>query len=225
MEIAMIRPDVQEDCETTMARFLVSLNRDITNIIELQHYVEIVDMVHTAIKEEDENQHDAATDEEEELKNAVGGGLLVIKRSLSLQGVENEHTLMVEKLGLLTTKHPSPYKLQWLNDGGELKFDRRVIYEHLGKTMTLAPLTPKQVYEDQVKLKNSVEQMREQEKNFQDVYPEDISSGLPLIRGIEHQIDFVPRVMIPNRPAYHTNLEETKELQRQVNELMENGYI
>ena len=30
--------------------------------------------------------------------------------------------------------------------------------------MTLAPLTPKQVYEDQIKLKASVEQMREKEK-------------------------------------------------------------
>jgi len=30
-------------------------------------------------------------------------------------------TLMIEKLSLPTLKHPSPYKLQWLNDGVELK--------------------------------------------------------------------------------------------------------
>jgi hypothetical protein len=29
----------------------------------------------------------------------------------------------------------------------------------------------------------------------------------------------------PNRPAYRSNLEETKELRRQVNELMIKGYI
>jgi hypothetical protein len=34
---------------------------------------------------------------------------------------------------------------------------------------------------------------------------------LPPIREIEHQIDFVLGVAIPNRPAYN-NLEETKEL-------------
>ena len=30
---------------------------------------------------------------------------------------------------------------------------------------------------------------------------------------------------IPNRPTYRSNPEETKELQRQVNELMEKGYV
>ncbi|KAK5833768.1 hypothetical protein PVK06_017626 [Gossypium arboreum] len=108
------------------------------------------------------------------------------------------------------TKHPTPYKLQWLNDGGELKvakqaivafsigryqdavvcdvvpmhighlllwcpwlFDRCVIHDgytnrytfkHLGKNVTQAPLTPKQVYQDQIKLKESVEKAKEKEQ-------------------------------------------------------------
>ncbi|KAA3470751.1 Transposon Ty3-I Gag-Pol polyprotein [Gossypium australe] len=108
-------------------------------------------------------------------------------------------TLMVEKLGLPKTKHLHPYKLQWLNEGGELKvtkqvlvafsiekyndevlcdvvpmhvghfllgrpwqFDRRVIHDDytnlytfktFGENVTLALLMPKQVYEDQLKLK------------------------------------------------------------------------
>jgi hypothetical protein len=45
------------------------------------------------------------------------------------------------------------------------------------------------------------------------------------LRGIEHQIDFVPGASFPNGPAYRSNPEETKELQRQVDELMEKGYI
>jgi hypothetical protein len=45
------------------------------------------------------------------------------------------------------------------------------------------------------------------------------------IRGIEYQIDFVPGASIPNRSAYRSNPEETKELQRQVEELMLKGYI
>ena len=175
------------------------------------------------------------------MEHPVEGELLVIKRSLSLQGVENEQqrenifhsrcqiqgkicsiiidggsctnvasTFMVEKLGFPTTKHPSPYKLQWLNDGGDLKvvkqvlvtfkigkysdevlcdvvpmhaghlllgrpwqFDRRVVHDgytnrytfkHCGKKVTLTPLSPKQVYEDQLKLKTSVGQMQEKEK-------------------------------------------------------------
>jgi len=35
---------------------------------------------------------------------------------------------------------------------------------------------------------------------FDDVFPEEIPSGLQ-IRGIEHQIDFVPGAFIPNRPT------------------------
>ena len=41
-----------------------------------------------------------------------------------------------------------------------------------------------------------------------------VPSKLSPIRGIEHQIDFVPGATIPNRPAYKSNLKETKELQR-----------
>jgi hypothetical protein len=52
MEVAMIRANVEEDREATMARFLSGLNRDIANVIELQHYVEIEDMVHMAMKVE-----------------------------------------------------------------------------------------------------------------------------------------------------------------------------
>ena len=45
---------------------------------------------------------------------------------------------------------------------------------------------------------------------FGDVFPDDTPSGLPLLRGIEHQIDFIPEASIPNRPAYRSNPEETK---------------
>lgn len=115
---------------------------------------------------------------------------------------------MVEKLGLLTTKHPRPYKLQWLNDSGEVKvskqvkvpfsirrytdevicdvvpmqaghlllgrpwqFHRRAVHDGYTnrysfvmeqKTITLAPLTPLQVYEDQA---------------FEDVFPNEQLDG------------------------------------------------
>ena len=52
MEIAMIQTNVEKDREATMARFLNGLNRDIANVVELQHYVELEDMVHMSIKVE-----------------------------------------------------------------------------------------------------------------------------------------------------------------------------
>ena len=52
MEIAMIWANVAEDKEAIMVRFLNGLNRDIANVVELQHYVELEDMVHMEIKVE-----------------------------------------------------------------------------------------------------------------------------------------------------------------------------
>ena len=106
-------------------------------------------------------------------------------------------TTLVEKLNLPILKHPRSYKLQWLNDCGEVKVNRQVLVSfsigrykdevlcdvvpmHAGhillgrpwqfdrkvnhdgfknrysfvkdnKTITLVPLTPRQVYEDQIK--------------------------------------------------------------------------
>ena len=108
-------------------------------------------------------------------------------------------TTLVSKLNLCIVKHVKPYRLQWLNDSGEVKvtkqvvvpfsigkyvdevlcnvvlmqashilmgrpwqYDRKAIYDGVknrytivkdGKTVTLVPLTPKQVYDDQIKLK------------------------------------------------------------------------
>ncbi|XP_060210611.1 uncharacterized protein LOC132637556 [Lycium barbarum] len=158
---------------------------------------------------------------------------------------------LVDTLGLACMKHPKPYRLQCLNDSGELKvnkqcmisfnvsryeddtlcdvipmqachillgrpwqFDRNTFHngrknryslELNGKKYTLAPLTPSQ--------------------DFDDIFPEDIPKGLKPLRGIEHQIDFVPGAHIPNRPAYRSNPEETKELQRQVEELLKKGFV
>ncbi|XP_010485042.1 PREDICTED: uncharacterized protein LOC104763360 [Camelina sativa] len=103
---------------------------------------------------------------------------------------------MVKKLGLTTEKHPNPYKLQWLNDDGEMKvsiqvkvpivigkyedevlcdvlpmeashillgrpwqsdwrtshdgFTNRYSFEFKGKKIILVPLTPHEVYQDQL---------------------------------------------------------------------------
>ena len=50
MEIVMIRANVMEDREATMSRFLCALSRDIARVVELQHYVELKELVDKAIK-------------------------------------------------------------------------------------------------------------------------------------------------------------------------------
>nr|AAX96591.1 retrotransposon protein, putative, Ty3-gypsy sub-class [Oryza sativa Japonica Group]ABA93201.1 retrotransposon protein, putative, Ty3-gypsy subclass [Oryza sativa Japonica Group] len=60
---------------------------------------------------------------------------------------------------------------------------------------------------------------------YSDVFPKEVPSGLPPVRGIEHQIDLIPGASLPNRAPYRTNPEETKEIQRQVHELLDKGAI
>lgn len=483
MEIAMIRANVEEDREATMARFLSGLNRDIANVVELQYCVELEDMVHTAMKVErqlkkrntysrgqssnfqslnkhkgeankasnsssskpqsearqggkvdkgkgigsthtksheikcfrclglghiasqcpnkrvmilhengeveSESEKDDSLDEEEDVEKteAENGELLVVKKALNLQVKvdDTQHrenifhtrclvqgkvctliidggsctnvvsTEVVEKLNLHTLKHPQPYKLQWLNECGEVKvtkqvlisfsigqykdevmcdvvpmhvshilfgrpwqFDRRVIYDgfrnhytfkHHDKKVVLVSLSPQQVHEDQIKMitarqereakksndkkksddkkisddkKKSDEKQKSAEngekkrentkssffvkssevkrvivenkrvmvlvykeaclstndltqnlpsfvvnllQEYDDIFPKEEPSGLPPLRGIEHQIDFIPGVTLPNRPAYRANPEETKEIQRQVEDLLSRGRI
>jgi hypothetical protein len=50
-------------------------------------------------------------------------------------------------------------------------------------------------------------------QEFKDAFPAEIPLGLPPLRGIEHQIDLIPGASLPNRAAYRTNPEETKEIQ------------
>jgi len=63
-------------------------------------------------------------------------------------------------------------------------------------------------------------------KDFGDIlFPKEGPIGLPPVRGIEHQIDLVPGASLPNRPTYRTNPEETKEIESQVQELLEKGWV
>ncbi|XP_074277672.1 uncharacterized protein LOC141601303 [Silene latifolia] len=54
---------------------------------------------------------------------------------------------------------------------------------------------------------------------FSDVLPDDLQIGLPPLRGVEHQLDLIQGSSLPNKAAYHCNPEETKELQKQKDEM------
>ncbi|WOK94284.1 hypothetical protein Cni_G02986 [Canna indica] len=212
MEMTMIKANIVEDRETTMARFFYGLNREIADVVELQHYVELEDMV---IELESEHESDDMSPLEDisdnDIEMAARGETLVVQRALSAQVVEDSsgqrknifHTRChicgkVKKLCLKCEKHPWPYKLQWLNDCAEIKVRRQVMVaftigrfsneilcdvrlmqaSHIllgrpwqydmkarhdgfhnrytlslnGRKFTLAPLTPKEVYEDQIRM-------------------------------------------------------------------------
>ena len=45
------------------------------------------------------------------------------------------------------------------------------------------------------------------------------------MRGIEHAIELQPSAILPNRLAYRMSPNEAKELKRQVDELVERGFV
>ena len=241
-------------------------------------------------------------------------------------------TTLVEQLSLPTRKHPHPYHIQWLNDGGKIKVTRSVrvpfslgtysdyadcdvvpmeacslllgrpwqydidsvhhghsnYYSFMfkGHKIILHPMTPEQILKDdiaratksakllksppvapaqpEIKLHNPIlfatradfDELHDDNlpcyalvcsrmlvsldeaplldippavanlvQDYVDVFPAELPPGLPPIRGIEHQIDLIPGAQLPNRAPYRTNPEETKEIQRQVQALLDKGYI
>jgi len=62
-------------------------------------------------------------------------------------------------------------------------------------------------------------------QTFCHLLPEEIPSGLPPKRDIQHHIDLIPSSVLPNKPAYRMNPKETLEIQRQVDELMSKGLV
>ena len=61
--------------------------------------------------------------------------------------------------------------------------------------------------------------------DFVDMVPKELPSELPPLRDIQHVIDLVSGSQLPNLPHYRMNLKERKELNRQVEGLLERGFV
>ena len=59
--MSLVRANIEEDIEDTMARFLNGLNLDIRDVIELQEYVELDELLHKAVQVEQQLKQKIAT--------------------------------------------------------------------------------------------------------------------------------------------------------------------
>lgn len=50
MEMVLMRVNIVEDSTTTMARFIDGLNKEIMDVLELHHFVDMEDLAKQAIK-------------------------------------------------------------------------------------------------------------------------------------------------------------------------------
>ncbi|XP_074315511.1 uncharacterized protein LOC141651709 [Silene latifolia] len=80
----------------------------------------------------------------------------------------------------------------------------------------------------EIKVHSCVPQPEPLEKllgEYIDVFPTELPPRLPPLRGIEHQIYLLPGATLPNKPAYRCEHATGKELQDQISDLMNKGYV
>ncbi|KAD7479276.1 hypothetical protein E3N88_02412 [Mikania micrantha] len=238
----------------------------------------------------------------EELVGPDEGTCLVVRRVLNNTS-EQASQILVSKLNLPTQPHPSPYVIQWLNQGKGIHvshrvllslsigrsyndeiwcdvipmdtchvllgrpwlFDRRVMHDGFHNTysftykerrIVLTPLSPNHL---DTKPPSSLSTLIKAElheyssipnllltspdepdtcskpephpliqpilQSFTHVFPNEIPSGLPPLRTIQHKIDLIPGSVLPNKPAYRSNPQETEEMRKQVDDLLQKGLI
>ena len=69
------------------------------------------------------------------------------------------------------------------------------------------------------------QQVEEVLEEFKDCFPETLPSGLPPHREVDHEIDLESGHTPPSRPAYRLSQPEMQELEKQISNLLEHGYI
>eukprot|EP00257_Ricinus_communis_P016659 XP_015574903.1 uncharacterized protein LOC107261267 [Ricinus communis] len=178
-----------------MARFFNGLNKNIAYLVELQPCTEIEDMVTVAMKIERQLKRKSTT-----------------KVDIGNKGKGDNQTRAIKCFKYLGLRH---YARDCPN--------KRVMI------MRYRVVESESESEDEMPPLENVSDFEYAKEDvlveYGDLLPKDALKELPLIRGIEHQIDFTKGASNPNRPAYRCNPEETKDIQRQMSELMDKGYV
>ena len=70
-----------------------------------------------------------------------------------------------------------------------------------------------------------LEEIQEMLSEFSDTVVDALPNELPPKRDISHHIDFIPGAILPNKEAYRLTPQENEELRKQVQGLLEKGFV
>ncbi|GJZ14186.1 RNA-binding protein BRN1-like protein isoform X1 [Tanacetum coccineum] len=111
-----------------------------------------------------------------------------------------------------STKHPQPLSTLLKAEQQEYYSITYFILMGLDETEPIPPIT----------LNPHIQPLLQ---SYNHVFPAEIPSGFPPLRTIQHKIDFIPSLVLPNKPAYRLNPQETDEMRKQVEGLLQKGLI
>ena len=136
--------------------------------------------------------------------------------------IENQEKTLREKAEAWEMSVPS-HKVIQKEEKFENKIEKILLYEQpSGLLICKGTLTCTATFAEVCELPPQFKRLL---KEFGDVFLKEGPIGLLSFRGIEHQINLVPGASLPNRLPYTTNLDETKEIESQVQELLEKGWV
>eukprot|EP00253_Pinus_taeda_P002573 PITA_02573 len=184
-------------------------------------------------------------------------------------------TEMVEKIGLKCLKHPSPYRVSWLQKGHQLlvdeqsevefqisrykdkiicnimpmdvchillgrpwQYDRKVTHDGVvncykfekdGVRHTLVLIKEgkgaTETSETKALLVSGKQFLKQVEGSKIDIVVDDLPDKFPPRRSISHHIDFILGTSLPNKAAYQMSPKDNEESRKQVQELLDKGFI
>nr|XP_027109244.1 uncharacterized protein LOC113729114 [Coffea arabica] len=274
MEMAIMKADLHEDSETTMARFLHGLRPKIAEVVKLQHYLDMNEMLEKAVTVErclkrrgsaresttyqggnwrppQPKREEKATAPSNPPRPSVFPSKATAKTEFKANNGafkprgRNTKCFKCQGFGHIASQYPNQ-RTMLLLPNGEVVSDEEEEYEgmppleeeendsseEIPTHEEIGCLVVRKVLTTRAK-KEEMEVQRDnlfytrchiKDKKFEDIFSEDVPNGLPPLRGIKHQIDLIPGIPLPNKPAYRMGPEETKELQRQVEELLRKGW-
>nr|GEV26827.1 hypothetical protein [Tanacetum cinerariifolium] len=153
--------------------------------------------------------------------------LSTVERIFDLKDIPDKYKVTSHGIALISSlshslKTPPVYGTN--NEEGE-ETKGEIVYPNKGEALVsqgVLSMTPVTNIDDTLWLCNNTCYTKCTTK---DIFPDEIPPGLPLMREIQHCIDFVHGSMVPNKPSYQMNPKEFEELHRQAIELLAKGLI